>query len=279
MMTVRIVTDSTSDLPQDVVGAYGIEVVPTYINVDGRSYLDIVELPRQTFYERLPYYTSPPTTSTPGPDRLLQVYDRLVDEGATAIVSIHVAGSLSGFVDTAQLAARQMTSVPVMVVDSGQLSLGLGLLALEAAKAATSGAAPDEIVSRVNEKARRTTSFAILDTLEYLRRSGRLSWLQSSLGAILNVKPLLTLRQGELAMERTRTRKRAIGQLLAYVKGLGPLAEAALVHTHSQTRLEELKQRAAHLLPDGDIFTEDVTPALGVHLGPGGVGLICVSHK
>ena len=156
-----------------------------------------VDLSRGDFYDGLPNFDSHPTTAVPGIGSFVQVYDRLAAEGATQILSIHIASTLSAIADVARLAAKE-TKVPVTVFDSGQLTLGTGLLVLAAAEAAAAGLALADILPKLEDQAARTHCFAALDTLEFLRRSGRLTRFQSSLGALLQVKPLLKMHRGEI---------------------------------------------------------------------------------
>ena len=279
-MPIRIVADSTCDLPESVVADYGITVIPAYINIGGQSYLDGVELSRQEFYERLPDYEPLPTTSVPGLGTFDQVYEQLAAEGADEILSIHISVSLSAFVNVARSVAESTDVVPVTVFDSGQLTLGTGLLVLEAAQAAAAGSSVPEIVALLEEKALRTYSFAALDTLEFLRRSGRVSGIQAGLGTLLKIKPLLKMHNGEIEMETVRTRRRAIERLIELVSDLGPLAELALVHTHAPDRAEALRQQALHLFPEGKVpFSVEVTPVIGAHVGPGAVGFACTTAR
>ena len=278
-MTIRIVTDSTCDLPEATVAQYGMTVVPLYINVGDQSYLDGVELSRQEFYRRLPDYETPPTTAAPGPGVFRQTYERLADEGATGVLSIHISISLSATVDVARLGAKETDAVPVTVFDSGQLSLGTGFLVLTAAKAAAEGRSMDEIISLLEEQVSRTHVFAALDTLEFLRRSGRMSRVMAGLGSVLQIKPLLKMYDGEPTAERVRTRKRATGRVISLLSDLVPLEQVALVHTHASDRAEDLRQRVQHLLPEGETLSVDITPVIGAHIGPGAVGFACVTAR
>jgi len=277
-MSIKIVTDSTCDLPENIVLGHGITVVPAYINIGDRSYLDGVELSREKFYERLPEYKTPPTTSAPGLGTFVQVYERLAAKGASEILSIHISANLSAISNVARLAAEATEVVPVTVFDPGQLTLGTGLIVQVAAKAAAAGLSMSEIVVLLREKALRTYSFAALDTLEFLRRSGRVSQLQYGLGALLNIKPVLKMHDGEMAMERVRTRRRSVERLISLVSDLGPLEELALVHTHAPDKAEALYQQAYHLFPQGKMpLSAEVTPVIGAHVGPGAVGLACIA--
>lgn len=277
-MTIKIVTDSTCDLPREVIEQYGISVVPCYINVDGSSYLDGVEMTRQQFYEGLPGFKSSPTTSAPGLGTFMQLYNQLADQGASAIISIHVSGTLSNVVKVAELAAREVTSVPVHVFDSTNLTLGTGLLAYLAARAVQAGESLDQIKQHLVSSARRTYTFAALDTLEFLKRSGRVSWLASGIGALLQLKPLLKMNDGKVQTERVRTGARATQRLLDLVTALGPLEHLSVVHTHSLERAAHLRELAQHLFPAGESsFTGEVTPTIGSHIGPGAAGFVCIA--
>jgi DegV family protein with EDD domain len=277
-MTIKIVTDSTCDLPEDIISEYGISVVPLYINFGNQGYLDGIELSREEFYTRLPDAKPLPTTATPSPQKFAQVYDSLAAGGATEILSIHVSISLSATVDQARLGAQETRAVPVTVLDSGQLSLGMGLMVLTAAKAAAAGLSKDVIVALVKDQGARTHVFAALDTLEFLRRSGRMHWAVAGLGDLLQIKPLLKMHRGTPESERIRTRECAIKRVIELAEGLGPLEELALVHTHAPEEAETLRQRSAHLFPAGraPMFAE-VTPVIGTHIGPGAVGFACVA--
>jgi DegV family protein with EDD domain len=276
-MSIQIVTDSTCDLPEAVVAQYGITVIPAYINVGGQSYLDGVELSRQEFYERLPDYESLPTTAVPGPEVFRQAYERLADEGATEVLSIHISISLSAILNSARLAVKETRQVPVTVLDSRQLSLGIGFLVETAAKAATGGRSMGEIIALLEDQILRTHVFAALDTLEFLRRSGRMNRVVAGLGSVLQIKPILKMYDGNPTSERVRTRRRAIERLISLLSGLVPLERVALVHTHAPDRAEDLRQRVRHLLPEGEIPSVDITPVIGAHIGPGTVGFACVT--
>jgi DegV family protein with EDD domain len=279
-VSIKIVTDSTCDLPQDLLQEYGVTVVPLYINFGDQGYLDGVEITRQEFYERLPESDPLPTTATPGVDAFKQVYEDLADSGASEILSIHISISLSATVDVARTAANETKKVPVTVLDSQQLSLGTGFLVLSAAKAAAEGKSMDEIVSMLDEQTSRTYVIAALDTLEYLKRSGRMNAVVARLGSVLKIKPILIMHDGEPTGERVRTRERALARLIEFISELGPLEELALVHTNAAQEAKELFQRSKHLFANQEEpLSVDVTPVLGTNIGPGVVGFACITAK
>ena len=279
-MSIRIVTDSNCDLPAEIIQNYGIVVIPMYVNIGTESYLDGVELSREDFYEGLPDFDSHPMTSVPGPGVFIEAFDALASEGASEILCIHMARSLSAMANSAQLAAEQWDKLPVTVFDSGNLTLGTGLQVVAAAKAAAEGRSVAEIVALLENQASRTYCFAALDTVEFLRRSGRLTRFQWGLASVLQIKPLLKMNDGEFDMERVRTRKAALARVLELLEGLGPLENLALVHTHAPEEAEALGRRASHLFPEGvSSLSAEVTPVIGAHIGPGVVGFIAIQAR
>jgi DegV family protein with EDD domain len=210
----------------------------------------------------------------------VKVYEQLADSGATAVVSIHIGSALSAMVSVARLAAEETKRVPVTVFDSGQLTLGTGLLALTAARAAADGRSLGDIVRELEDQASRTYCIAALDTLEYLRRSGRLSRFQSSLGSVLQIKPVLRMHSGEFDMERVRTRNGAATRVIELVTQLAPFEELTLVHTHAPQKVALLWEQAAHLFPAGKVpLVAEVTPLIGTHIGPGAAGFVAIQPR
>ena len=276
-VSIRIVTDSNCDLPKDLVNQYGITVVPLYINIGTDSYLDGVEISREAFYQGLPTFRMHPTTSVPSPGQFLEAYQRLANEGATQILSIHISKTLSAVANSARLAAEGTDTVVVTVYDSGQLTLGTGLQVVAAAQAAAEGRTVEEILRMLEELGPRIHVFAVLDTLEFMRRSGRLSRFQYGLGSLLQVKVIIMMHDGEVSIERVRTRKRAVERMIALVRELLPLEELAVVHTHSPSQAAALREQAAALFPGNQVpLFAEVTPVIGAHIGPGAVGFAAV---
>jgi DegV family protein with EDD domain len=183
-------------------------------------------------------------------------------------------------VAVARLAAEETKSVPVTVFDSGQLTLGTGLLALTAAKAAAEGQPISDIIAPLEDQAARTHCIAALDTLEYLRRSGRLSRFQSTLGSVLQIKPILRMHGGEFDMERVRTRNGADSRVIELLTQLAPFERLTLVHTHAPEKAQLLRQKASHLFPDGEEpMVAEVTPLIGTHIGPGAAGFVAIQAR
>ena len=278
-MTIKIITDSTSDLPESVAHQHGITVLPCYINIGDKSYLDGVDILRREFYENLPTYPILPQTASPNQQAFENAYRQAAAEGATQVISIHVAGAFSSVVDTAHAAANAVADalgLRVSVVDSGSVTMGIGFMALYAARAAAAGRSAAEIVASLLERAQRTILFAGLDTVEYLRRSGRASRLQASLSAFLHIFPVLRVHMGDVQMERIRTHARAFERLLEMAEECAPLEELAVMHTNCLEKAEQVRKRLEHLLPGRSIWVGEAAPAIGTHVGPNGLGVVCV---
>jgi len=276
-MTIRIVTDSTCDLPDEVVAEYGISVSPLYINIENESYLDGIDMTRAEFYRRLPDCDPAPRTSAPGPGYFVDLFKNLAEKGASQILSIHISERLSATINSARLAAEELSKFPVTVLDSGQLTLGMGFLVETAAKAAQAGESLGAILDQVKEQMARTYVFAALDTLEFLKRSGRMNRYVAGIGELIQLKPLLRMHAGDPAADKVRTRERALTKISNWLEDVAPLERLACVHTHVPERAAVLLERVRPLLPSGDVPSVDVTPVLGAHLGPGAVGFACVS--
>lgn len=279
-MSIKIVTDSTCDLPPSLIEQYGIVVVPLYINFGDKSYRDGIDLSRREFYEKLPVSPIQPTTSVPGIGAFMEAYQSLADNGTDQIVSIHIAAKLSNTVNVARIAAEAMGNIEITVIDSHQLTVGTGLQVLEAARIAQEGKSVPDIVAAVQDIKPRLYTFAALDTLTYLRRSGRLSSFQAILGSLLSLKPLLSMSQNEITMDKVRTHQRALNWLVNMFGNLGQVEQVVLVHTNASTRLQDMWQRVKHLVPYiPEPLSVNVTPVLGAHLGPGVVGFTCLTAK
>jgi DegV family protein with EDD domain len=276
-VTIKIVTDSTCDLPQKIIQDLGISVVPLYINLGDEGYLDGVEISREQFYTDLPDYVIHPTTGTPGTDAFTQVFSRLVSEGATEILSIHISKSLSATLDIAQTAASAFTQIPVTVRDSQQLSLGTGFQVETAARMALEGKSMEEIQDALDDMSSRTYVAAGLKTLDYLRRSGRMNAFMAGLGSFLQLKPILTMSNGLPGSERIRTLSKAESRLVEMLDERQPIERFALLHTNAPEDAEVFRSRISHLIPEGEVYSMDITPVIGAHIGPGAIGYAIVS--
>lgn len=278
-MGIRIVTDSTCDLPKAIVEKHGITVIPLHIQQGGQSFLDGVEMSREEFYTRLPDFRPAPTTAAPGPEIFKQAWERLANAGAKAILSIHISEKLSATINSARSAAEQFTRIPVTVLDSSQLSLGMGFIVEKAAQMAGAGHKMEAILSSLSGMMKRTYVFASLKTLEYLRRSGRMHFALAGFGELLQIKPLLHMNQGKATAHRVRTQSRATARLLEWLAEYAPFERLAIVHAGVQKEAEDMLQRIKDYLPHSEIPIVQITPVLGAHLGVGALGFACITTK
>ena len=271
---LRIVTDSTCDLPREAIQALGITVVPLSILFGDEELMDGVDIQTEQFFRRLERDPHMPTTAQPAPALFARAYQRLVDEGATEILSIHLSAKLSGTLESARLGAEGIEGARIERLDSGSVSLGLGMGVMEAAKAARAGKGLDEVRAFAADVFRRTHIYVTLDTLEYLRRGGRLSRGQELLGTLLKMKPVLSIQDGEvIPVGRVRTRQRAIEDILSRCSDLRPLEHLCVIHSTTTEEANYMRDRVAALDANAAITVARITPVVGVHGGPGVVGV------
>lgn len=274
-MKIGLVSDSTSDLPGDIIDRYAIEVVPAILNIGKTSFEDGKGMTREHFYERLPSLTSSPTTSAPSVGSFQLRYEKLLAGGAEIILSIHPPDKLSGIFNAARLAADSFGE-RVHVLDSGQLSLGLGFQVIAAAEAVARDAVIGEILDLVESIKQRVRVMALLDTMEFLRRSGRVSWAKAMVGGLLNLKPMIELRFGLVKrIGQVRTRSQGIQQLIENIQKWGPHERMAILHTNAEVAarqlLEDLNPHLSH-----PALVVNVTTVIGTHVGPNGLGFAVV---
>lgn len=278
-MTIKIVTDSTCDLPQDVIKKLDITVVPLYINIGDKGYLDGIDIKRNDFYKNLPSYEVHPTTATPSIETFLSHYKKLAKNGADEILSIHISESLSATVKIAKSAAEQFKDIPLTVRDSQQLSMGTGFQVELAAKMAKAGKSMKTIIKEVDDLMSRTVVAAGLDTLKFLRRSGRMNIFLAGIGSLLQLKPILTMKRGLPGSEKVRTSIKANERIINILKENLPIERFALLHTNAAEKAEAFKNQVLEFLPKEKIFSMDITPVIGAHIGPGAVGFALVSER
>jgi len=270
-MKIQIITDSTSDIPEKVLEGLPIRVLPLYITVNGESYQDNIDLSRKEFYEALPDSEPYPTTAAPAPDQFKRIYDEAADEGAEAIFSIHISKTLSATCEAAETAAAEYDRIPVYVVDSGNLSMAEGLVAVSAARAARDGKSVAEVQAIIEDIILRTHAYAKLDTIDYLLRGGRMSSIQHSIVSILGIKPILKMNNHVSRMEIARTKSKAFDRVLQTALQAASKAEMfGITHANVPDQVEDLVAKLKEALPElPDPWIAAVTPALGVHVGPG----------
>ena len=274
-MTTAIVTDSTADIPGEILKEWNIYQIPVDLTLDNKVYRDGFDLSRNDFYRKLPGLKNLPTTAAPSSGRFQELYKKILDKGFSEIISLHASSLLSGIYNSARLAAKEFTE-SIRVIDSEQLSMGLGFQVIQAAKCARNGLPVDQILQEVKSILTRSRVFAMLDTFEYIHRSGRVSWAKARIGSILQIKPILELTGGEVINRSlARTRSKGIRHLAETLQSLGIIEHLAILHTNA----EDDGQRFMDQYSPKEITSPllvNVTTIIGTHVGPNGLGFAAV---
>jgi DegV family protein with EDD domain len=273
-VNVRIVTDSSCDLPDASVVAHGIRVVPLSIRFGDEEFIDREELSTAEFWRRCAAQDTLPETAAPAPGQFETVYRELAAEGADGIVVVSLSGKLSATMQSAELAARSVRdSIDVRVVDSRSVTLGVGTIALAAARAAADGASLDEVEALARDRVTRTHVFGALDTLENLKKGGRIGNAKALLATALAIKPIVEVDDGEVAQAgKQRTRSKALKFLVDKVRSFeGDVHDLAVL----QADCDDVDEFVAMLQPlyDGEIVVGDIGPVIGTHTGRGTIGV------
>jgi len=278
-MTVRIVTDSTVDIPMEQAAAAGITVVPLSVFFGDEAYLDGIELDNKGFYQKLQANKVLPTTSQPSPAKFHEAYTRMIEEGADGILSILLSSHLSGTYQSAHNASQSLPEdlrkVPIEVIDSLTISAGMSRAVFLAAREAREGLSLEVIKAHVLDELAHTTILAVLDTLEYVRRSGRIGGASAMLGNMLSVKPIISLKDGAVVpVERPRTRSKAFARIAQLIADMAPIEAISIAESN-----EELGQQLSEALREtytGEVPRYKLGAALGTHTGPGTVAVAVV---
>jgi len=274
---VKIVTDSTADIPEELAAELEITVVPCNVHFGLETYRDGIELSKGAFYTRLKASPTLPTTSAPAAGLFETIYRELASE-TDQILSIHLASALSAIYSSARLGAEAISGIEMALIDSGQVSMGLGWLVIAAARAAQQGQSLAQIMVMVENMKPRVRVFAALDTLEYLQKGGRVGKTVAALGTLLHIKPLIEVRDSAvLPLERARTRRRSLQRLIELVAELGPLEELAVLHTDAPQQAQQLAEEISFLHPLERILIAEAGVIIGTHAGPNGLGVACVT--
>ena len=273
-MTVRIVTDSAADIPSEVAGAEGITVVPLTIRFGDESFVSGVELSTEQFWQKLRSSTAAPTTAAPSAGDFQETFEKLLADGADGIVALHLSSKLSATYQSAVVAAEAVGEGRVEVVDSLAVSAGTGLLALHATKRAASGASAAEIAAEINTMRSQVRLYGAIDTLEYLRRGGRIGGAQALLGTMLKVKPVISLDDGIVEpVARVRTRAKALEHIAELVAKDAGAIRRLIVITGDAADTDKLVSllEPSVKVPPSDVWS--FGPIVGAHAGPGIVGV------
>jgi DegV family protein with EDD domain len=277
-MNVKIVTDSTSDLPKEIAKELGITVIPLNVHFDLDTFKDGVDMQADQFYHRLLTNPTLPKTSAPSPGVFKDCYSKLAQE-TREVVSIHLSTKLSGTYEAA-LAGKQdiAETCHIEVIDSKSVTMGLGLLVITAAKAAREGANINDVIKIVQDSMKGIYIFGALDTLEFLQKGGRIGRAQAWLGSILSIKPIISIAEGEvIPLERVRTRAKAVARMYELLEERIPAKELAIVYS---TDAEEANKMVAHVKvvsPQQSVYLSQFGPVLGTHVGPDSLGVIALT--
>lgn len=278
---VKIVVDSTADIPPELCQTFDIHVVPLQVRFGDEAFRDGVDITKDQFYQRLVTSTVLPTTSTPPPGAFVEVYERLAQE-TDAILSIHLSGKLSSTVRVARQAADMVPQVRIAVVDSHSVAMVMVYMAIAASTAARTGCGLDDLVPLVESIRDRAFLYVGPDTLQYLEKGGRIGRARAFLGTLLNVKPLVEVRDGEVQpLEQVRTSKRMMTRLVELVQAQAPLEELALLYTSERTKADTLLEQlvAQRLFPRERMHVVQMGGVIGTHAGPGAVGVVGIRQK
>ncbi|MFM6849272.1 MAG: DegV family protein [Terrabacter sp.] len=276
-MTTRIVTDSTAYLPADAIAQHAIEVVPLHVVVGGRDHVEGRDITAQQVAAALRDYTIV-TTSRPTPQVFAETYQRLADEGATAIVSVHLSSQMSGTVEAARLAAAE-APVPVEVVDSETIGMAMGFAVVAAAEAAAGGADQSTVLEVIRTRLAPSGVLFYVDTLEHLRRGGRIGAASALLGSALSIKPILAVRGGRIVpVEKVRTSSRAVARIeamvVAHVERGRTVADLAVHHLDAAARADQIAAELRELVPGSPkVVVVELGAVVGAHVGPGTVAI------
>ena len=275
MKKIAIVTDSSATLPEALVQELGIYVVPNFLNFEGQTFRDGIDIAPGEVYRWLRSGKDIPTTAAPSMGDFLRVYAAAGRE-ASGVVSIHMSPDLSANYNTATMTGRLMDGMPVRVVDCHTAAMGQGFVVLEAARAAASGASLEEVVARALQVAAKVDVVFIIGTLEYLHRGGRIGGAAMLLGKMLQIKPVLYLADGVVdVFARSRSKARATRILLQRVadRAGGRPIHAAIFHADALEEAEALQQKVAEQFDCVELYMTEFTPVIGAHTGPGVVGV------
>ena len=274
-MTVRIVTDSASDIPSDTAQRLGVTVVAQNVHFGTQAFKDNVTITPDDFYSMLARSPELPKTAQASPSDFKEVYDSLGGD-ADGIVSIHISSKISGTCNSA-LRGAEMTSAacPIEVVDSAQGSMGLGLAVIAVAEAASRGAGQNEVAALARDASARSQCFTLFETLEYLHKGGRIGKAQALMGSILKIKPMVILRDGEPhPLGKARTFPRALATMKQTARGFAPIESLAVMHSTTPEVATEVAEDLRDLLPAGaEPYVTRFGPVLGVYTGPGAIGI------
>ena len=274
MAGVRVVTDTACDLPDDIVNELGIGLVPLRIRFGSEEFVDRVELSTKEFWSRCAGFSGLPETSAPSPGQFKEAFEKMAAEGASGVVCVNLSSKMSATIQAARQAATELEgSFPVKVVDSLNVTLGQGLIAIGAAKKAAQGAPLDEVAQAAEKAAAQMNLLGVIDTLENLKRGGRIGGAQAFLGTMLSIKPVIQVEDGVVEPEsRQRTRGKALRYVADKTRSAGRI-ESLAVFSADAPDMDAFMSMLEGIQPSERILVGDVGPVIGTHAGPGAIGV------
>jgi DegV family protein with EDD domain len=274
MPGIRVVTDSACDLPDQLLAELGIGLVPLSIRFGAEELVDRHELTTKEFWARCSSAPELPETSAPSPGAFEQAFRRMADEGASGVVCVNLSSKLSATIEASRQAARHLgDGLPVEVVDSRSVTMGEGLVVLEAARRAADGGTLEEVVAAATAAVARMKVFGAIDTLENLKRGGRIGGAQALLGSLLAIKPVIEVRDGVVEQEsKQRTRAKSLRYLADKVSAAGPLKRLAVFGADAPD-LDAFLELLHDVHPAERLLVGDIGPVIGTHAGPGALGV------
>lgn len=284
MPKIAVITDTDSSLPPEVAQGYGIQQVPITIHFGDESYTTGIDIDDRQLFEKIDQRNKLPTTAAPAPAAFVKAFQSAFDAGAESIVCVCVSSKMSATYQAALTACESFPNRDITVIDSLNVSLGQGFMAIAAAEAAQSGLSRDQVIAAAVETGQRLHLYAVLSTLKYLALSGRVGKLVAGMADTLNIKPVLTLKEGKLdLLEKVRTRRKALDRMFELVGQSvdgKTIERAAIIHVNN---LEEAREVEAQLRSQWrcpvSMITAEFTPGISVHAGSGVVGVVLVTDR
>jgi DegV family protein with EDD domain len=273
---VAILTDSTANMPEDLLQEYGIQVIPLTVNWEGESLLDGVDIQVDAFYERLQTAKEMPTTSQPSVGQFIEFFQQAA-ETAESIVGIFISEPLSGTMDSARAAAKELSDIPIELVDSRSAAMGLALIVTSAARMAAEGKEYQEIAEKARALVPKVRLLFVVDTLEFLHRGGRIGGAQRLVGSVLSIKPILHLLDGQIeSLASVRTKRKAVAHLMDIVgkdSGWGPQAHYGVLDAMDPETADKMYREIKEHGEPAEILRGGISPVIGTHIGPGAIGI------
>ncbi len=275
---IRILTDSVSDIHKSFVDQYNIGIIPIHITLNDKQILDDGTLDRDWFYSQLATISSKPKTADPSSEEFIRAFRKLTAEGAEVIIGLFASASLSSIFNQATIAVRDFDAVAIHLIDTQQISMGFGWIVVSVAEALQTGATVEDITQLVSELRNRTYVFSVLDSIAYLRNSGRVGWTAAYVGDMLRIKPVISFFRGEVRLVRkVRSRLRAFEHVVTLMKSRGPFERLAILHSNAdKVLISRFKELLAPYIQSLRVPLVKIGSVFASHVGPGCLGVACV---